>query len=159
MNIRWMIRRDMPEVVAMDSLSHAACWREEDFLRGLRQRDCIGMVVEKGDGRGDDAEPLLDFFVYELHRTKLHVARLAVHPAWRRRGVGRNIFFKLDSKLSGRGRNRFTIDVPEDALAAQLFLKAMGCTAIKILRGQDEPDLYRFVYRVACPTEFTRGET
>jgi len=43
-HIRWMIRRDMPEVLDIESGSFEFPWSEEDFIRCLRQRNCIGMV-------------------------------------------------------------------------------------------------------------------
>ena len=46
-HIRWMIRRDMPEVLAVEGESFEFPWCEEDFLRCLRQRNCIGMVAEQ----------------------------------------------------------------------------------------------------------------
>ena len=48
-HIRWMIRRDMPEVLQTEQLSFEYAWNEEDFLRCLRQRNCIGMVAEHGE--------------------------------------------------------------------------------------------------------------
>ena len=41
-HIRWMIRRDMPEVLAIEAASFEFPWLEDDFIRCLRQRNCIG---------------------------------------------------------------------------------------------------------------------
>ena len=48
-HIRWMIRRDMAEVLAAELASFEYAWTEDDFLRCLRQRNCIGMVAETDD--------------------------------------------------------------------------------------------------------------
>src|SRR5438128_2368971 len=80
-HIRWMIRRDMPEVLQSEQLSFEFAWNEEDFLHCLRQRNCIGMVAEQ-------AEKVVGFMIYELHKNKLHILNFAVNPAWRRMGVG-----------------------------------------------------------------------
>src|SRR5687768_6635477 len=48
-HIRWMIRRDMPEVLSIETQCFEFPWTEEDFLRCLRQRNCIGMVAEQGE--------------------------------------------------------------------------------------------------------------
>ena len=45
-HIRWMIRRDMPEVLDIENQAFEFPWTEEDFIRCLRQRNCIGMVAE-----------------------------------------------------------------------------------------------------------------
>src|SRR5690348_3144654 len=62
-HIRWMIRRDMPEVLQTEQHSFEFPWTEEDFLRCLRQRNCIGMVAEQG-------EKVVGFMIYELHKAK-----------------------------------------------------------------------------------------
>jgi len=48
-HVRWMIRRDMPEVVAIEREAFEFPWAEDDFTRCLRQRNCIGMVAEMAD--------------------------------------------------------------------------------------------------------------
>src|SRR4029078_10231989 len=48
-HIRWMIRRDMAEVVDVERASFEFPWFEEEFIRCLRQRNCIGMVAEHAE--------------------------------------------------------------------------------------------------------------
>ena len=48
-HIRWMIRRDMPSVLAIEQECFEFPWYEDDFVRCLRQRNCIGMVAELDD--------------------------------------------------------------------------------------------------------------
>lgn len=49
LHCRWMIRRDLPEVLTIEARCHERNpWQEEDFLQCLRQSNCIGMVVERG---------------------------------------------------------------------------------------------------------------
>ncbi len=113
-HIRWMIRRDMPEVLQAEQSSFEFAWSEEDFLRCSRQRNCIGMVAECG-------EKVVGFMIYELHKTKLHILNFAVHPNYRRQGVGVQMVGKLVSKLSSHRRTRITLEVRETNLPAQLF--------------------------------------
>ena len=126
-HIRWMIRRDMPEVLQTEQASFDYAWTEEDFLRCLRQRNCIGMVAEQG-------EKVVGFMIYELHKTKLHILNFAVHPACRRLGVGAQMVAKLISKLSSHRRTRITLEVRETNLCAQLFFRAQGFRAVRVLR-------------------------
>lgn len=127
-HIRWMIRRDMPEVLQAEQLSFEYAWTEEDFLRCLRQRNCIGMVAEHG-------EKVVGFMIYELHKNKLHILNFAVHPAWRRLGVGVQMVAKLISKLSSHRRTRITLEVRETNLIAQLFFHHQEFKAIRVLRS------------------------
>lgn len=127
-HIRWMIRRDMPEVLQAEQQSFDCAWTEEDFLRCLRQRNCIGMVAEHG-------EKVVGFMIYELHKAKLHILNFAVHPSWRRLGVGGQMVSKLISKLSSHRRTRITLEVRETNLAAQLFFRKMEFRAVRVLRN------------------------
>jgi ribosomal-protein-alanine N-acetyltransferase len=130
-HIRWMIRRDMPEVLQTELQSFEHAWTEEDFLRCLRQRNCIGMVAEVD-------ETVVGFMIYELHKTKLHILNFAVAPGFRRHGIGRQMIQKLIAKLSSHRRTRVTLAVRETNLPAQLFFRAMAFRAMKVLRGYYE---------------------
>ncbi len=126
-HIRWMIRRDMPEVLAIESSSFEFPWSEDNFIRCLRQRNCIGMVAEY-------EEQVVGFMIYELNQADLHVLNFAVRPDARRRGVGLQMMEKLISKLSQQRRTRITLEVRETNLAAQLFFKSMGFVCVSLLK-------------------------
>ena len=147
-HIRWMIRRDMPEVLAAENSSFEYAWTEEDFLRCLRQRNCIGMVAEQG-------ERVVGFMIYELHKQKLHILNFAVHPQCRRLGVGGQMVSKLISKLSSHRRTRITLEVRETNLQAQLFFRSRDFRAVKVLRAFYEDsgeDAFLMQYRLSDDT-------
>jgi ribosomal-protein-alanine N-acetyltransferase len=144
-HIRWMIRRDMPEVLQTEQESFEYSWTEEDFLRCLRQRNCIGMVAEQG-------ERVVGFMIYELHKAKLHILNFAVHPQYRRVGVGTQMVAKLISKLSSHRRTRITLEVRETNLSAQLFFRSQGFKATRVMRAFYEDsgeDAFLMQYRLA----------
>lgn len=127
-HVRWMIRRDLAEIVEIEhSSSSPRPWSEEDFVRVLRQRNCIGMVAEHDN-------IVIGFMVYETHRGDLRLLNLAVDPAFRRQVVGSRLLAKLDDKF-GTYRERIVAEVRESALPAQLFLRAYGYRASRVLRG------------------------
>src|SRR5262249_2168478 len=123
-------------------------WTEEDFLRCLRQRNCIGMVAEQG-------EKVIGFMIYELHKSKLHILNFAVAPGYRRLGVGAQMVAKLISKLSNQRRTRISLEVRETNLAAQLFFRGQGFRAMRVMRGYYEDtgeDAFIMQYRFAGDT-------
>jgi ribosomal-protein-alanine N-acetyltransferase len=134
-HIRWMIRRDMADVLAIENASFEFPWFEEDFIRCLRQRNCIGMVAEHEDR-------VVGFMIYELHKTRLHILNFAVAESARRHGVGQQMVSKLLSKLSPQRRSRVLLEVRETNLAAQLFFQHNGFRAVSILREyyEDTPE-------------------
>jgi [ribosomal protein S18]-alanine N-acetyltransferase len=127
-HVRWMIERDMPEVLEIEHESFERSWREEDFLRCLRQRNCIGMVTEH-------VEKIVAFMLYELHKTKLHIVNFAVMPSARRQGVGAQMTKTLISKLSVHHRTHITLAVRETNLAAQLFFRSQGFKATRVIQA------------------------
>ncbi|VTS00303.1 ribosomal protein S18-alanine N-acetyltransferase [Tuwongella immobilis] len=147
-HIRWMIRRDMPEVLQIEQESFDFAWTEEDFLRCLRQRNCIGMVAEHG-------EKVVGFMIYELHKNKLHILNFAVNAQFRRSGIGSQMVAKLIGKLSSHRRTRITLAVRETNLAAQLFFRTQEFKALKVLRNYYEDsgeDAFLMQYRIADDT-------
>lgn len=125
-DIRWMLRRDMPEVLEIEGNSFPNPWDEQRFIEVLRQRNCIGMVARVGE----KPEYVIGFFIYELHKTKLCLINLAVHEKWRRRGVGRQMIDKLKSKLSPQRRSMLRLSIRESNLPGQLFFRANGLEAV-----------------------------
>ncbi len=141
-HIRWMIRRDMPEVMNIELASFEYAWTEDDFLRCLRQRNCIGMVAER-------EERILGFMIYELHRTHLSLLNFAVNPNVRRTGIGRLMLNKLIYKLCSHRRQKITLAVRESNISAQLFFRAHRFYAAKVLRSYYEDsgeDAYQMEY-------------
>lgn len=138
-NIRWMIRRDMPEVLRIEQASHEFPWCEEDFIRCLRQRNCIGMVASIGGIYTDSGwsyyGTVTGFMLYELYKANLHILKFAVHAEHRRVGIGMQMAEKLVSKLSSHRRVRIVVEVRETNLDSQLFFRSAGFRATGVSRG------------------------
>lgn len=132
--IRWLIRRDMPEVLQIEQDSFADPWTDEDFLCCLRQRNCIGMVAEVLDKR----PRIAGFMIYELHKSQLHLLNMAVAPRERRKGIGKAMMDRLADKLSMQRRNEILLEVRERNTGAQLFFRSQRFQAIRVLRGHYE---------------------
>ena len=125
--IRWLIRRDMPEVLEIERNSFEFSWSEEDFLCCLRQRNCIGMVAERG-------QHIVGFMIYELHKSKLHILNFSVDQESRHQGIGKQMIDKLVDKLSQQRRKEILLEIRETNLSAQLFFKAQRFRAVRVLR-------------------------
>jgi [ribosomal protein S18]-alanine N-acetyltransferase len=149
-HVRWCIRRDMPEVLAIEAVGSAYPWDEEEFLRCLRQRNCIGMVAEQN-------EKVFGFMIYELHKQKLHVLNLKVDKSLgsvAEEGSEGQLCFnalvdKLISKLSSHRRIGITWEVRESDLDVQIALKKKGFTAYSVNResfSDSGEDGYAFKY-------------
>ncbi|MFH0851147.1 MAG: GNAT family N-acetyltransferase, partial [Candidatus Peregrinibacteria bacterium] len=118
-HIRWMIRRDMPEVLAIDEESFDFPWLEEDYIRTLRARQCIGMVAERDDR-------IVGLMVYELLAHVIPILRLAVARDQRGRGIGSQMVQKLHNKLNAQRRRRLLLAQPESNIAGLTFAARRG---------------------------------
>lgn len=152
-HIRWMIRRDMPEVLRIESDAFEFPWTEEDFIRCLRQRNCIGMVAEAG-------ERVVGFMIYELHKNQLHILNFAVHREFRRQHVGTQMVEKLIGKLSANRRSRILLEVRETNLSAQVFFRNLGFRAVSVLRDfYDDTTEDAYVMSFRCADGQAVGES
>ena len=153
-HIRWMIRRDMQSVLDIEERSFEFPWSEDEFIRCLRQRNCIGMVAQKN-------EEVVGFMIYELHKNRLHILNFAVHPEFRRQNIGSSMVEKLVSKLSYQRRSRIMLEVRETNLPAQLFFKDLGFKAVSVLREFYEDsveDAYLMQFRCRETVEVSSDE-
>lgn len=125
-HIRWMIRRDMTEVLDIENRSFDFPWLKSDFVGVLSQKNAIGMVADHGD-------KVVAFMLYELHKRKLHLLNFAVDYDFRRAKVGTQMIRKLYGKLGFQRRTHITLEVRETNVEAQCFFKSMGFKAVQVL--------------------------
>jgi len=152
-HIRWMIRRDLAEVLEIERASSPDAWDELEFLDQLRRRNCIGMVADLHD-------QVAGYMIYELGKRELKVLRLVVDPRWRRKGVGAQMVAKLVGKLSHLRRSRIWVHVRESNLAAQLFLRSQRFRAVEIVRecyADTNEDAYVFCYALESLSDPSLG--
>lgn len=143
-HVRWMIRRDMPTVLDIETAAFEFPWTEDDFIRCLRGRNTIGLVAEVDD-------LVMGYTIYELFDKRLDLLNIAVEPMFQRDGIGSAMVRKLIGKLSPQRRTRILTEVREGNLPAHQFFKAMGFRAVRVLRkffDHVDEDAYLFQYRM-----------
>lgn len=139
-HIRWMVRRDMNEVLAI-ARNNGNNITEDEVLALLRQRNNIGMVCEVN-------EKVVGFMIYELKKQSINVIHLMVDPIQNRLGYGMALLNKLKEKLTPIRRTHLKFTLRESNLAGQLFLRKHKCFAIEVVRNyyEDHEDAYLFEY-------------
>jgi [ribosomal protein S18]-alanine N-acetyltransferase len=130
-HIRWMIRRDMPQVM---EIGNALGWDEEEFIHHLRQRNCIGMVAER-------FETILGYMLYELNEGELKLLNMAVHPDHRRSRIGSQMITHAKRKLITHRRRKLVAAVSDANLPAHLLFHFNDFKTLPNAR-----DVYHFVY-------------
>jgi len=141
--IRWMIRKDMPEVLNIEELTNSNPDNEEQFLSYLRQKNIIGMVSEY-------QEQVVGFMIYELQKFNLDIIKFAVHPNYQRQSIGAGMINKLKSKLHNCRRTFIQTEVDDFNLKGQLFLQSRRFIATKVIRNryQGKNDIYKMEFHL-----------
>jgi [ribosomal protein S18]-alanine N-acetyltransferase len=141
--IRWVIGRDLPEILAIEHESFDFPWREEDFIRRLEQRNCIGIVAEANDR-------IAGYMLYERNKRRVDLLSLAVDPKFRRAGVGKELVAMLIAKLS-HWHPLLSLSVRDSNLSAHLFFKSLGFRCVRVRHDfydNSADDAYDFVYDI-----------
>jgi ribosomal-protein-alanine N-acetyltransferase len=139
--VRWMIRRDLDDVMMIDRESFSDYWTEDEFHQHLTLRDGIGLVAEA------DRE-IVGFMLYRLYPEAYMISRMAVHSQYRHSGVGTAMIDRMKSKMGyHKKRCRIITHVRERNLGGQLFLQRQGFVCTEQAYGWfDGEDAYRMEY-------------
>lgn len=140
--IRWMIRRDMDEILTIERDNFGSlAWADDDFCRHLRARNVIGAVAELGN-------EIVGYMVYELHKTRLRILNFAVDVHSQSCGIGTRMVQRLKEKLSLQKRNEIVLEIRETNLRGQLFFANRGFVAVSVLREHFDngEDAYQMEY-------------
>lgn len=139
--VRFIIGRDYPEVMAIENHSFAFPWSQDEMLNCLRMNRVKGKVV-------DDGKRILGYVVYEVMAGERTILNIAVHPDHRRQGIGRAMIGKVCH--ANDGQRSLRVMVRERNLDGQLFFRDCGFRAERVLRGQfDDTDEDAFLFRLA----------
>lgn len=143
---RWLIRRDLPEVMAIERENFGEPWSEEMFLSILARGNVIAMVLE------DEDEAVVAYFVYEFHKRRINLLNLAVRKDRHRTGLGRKAIEKLISKLSPDRRCRIVATVSDWNTPAHFFFRSLGFKAVRTLRNHFDngEDAYEFRFTLGA---------
>lgn len=125
---RWLVRRDMDDVVAIESESSPYPATHDEILALLRERNIIGMVAES-------SYRVAGYCVYEVSPERITLLQLAVAQHTRRKGVGTVLLEKLKRKIDA-SETRFSLDVNvrETNLPGQLWLRNRGLRGVCVNR-------------------------
>lgn len=134
-HVRWMIRRDMPDVLAIDAAVSKEPWNEETYIACLRQRSVIGMVVELYDEQTRTTS-VVGSMVYQLFPNRILLRRLNVACEHQRKSLGRMMVQKLIGKLSEGRRQRISLAVDEENYATLAFFQAVGFSVAECADGK-----------------------
>lgn len=127
-HIRWMIARDLEQILPIDQHGTGSRWTEVTFRHHLRQSNTIGMVAEEASGE------VVGYMVYRLTLDRLELFKLAVRREVWGNGYGGQLLEKLVQKIRTHRRPLGVALIPEHNLPAHLLFRSAGwaCTGLVV---------------------------
>ena len=118
--IRKMTLEDIPAVIDLDQKSFSLPWPERSFRFELTDNPASRCWVAELDGR------VVAMIVVWLMVDEAHVATLATHPDYRRRGIAKRLLSHALRRLVEEGARSSFLEVRESNLAAQAMYHKFG---------------------------------
>jgi [ribosomal protein S18]-alanine N-acetyltransferase len=130
--IRRMTIEDVPAVHEIDTLSFSLPWPERSFRFELNENPVSRGWVAEVDGR--IAAMLVLWFIVD----EAHIATIAVHPDFRRQGIGEQILLQALRSVQAEGAQHAFLEVRAGNAAAQAMYFKYGFEVVGV-----RPHYYR----------------
>jgi [ribosomal protein S18]-alanine N-acetyltransferase len=117
--LRPFIEGDLPQVLELEQASFPLPWKEEFFLKELSRPHSWFWVAEK---EGRVVAYLCGWFIAD----EGEVLKVAVHPAYRRRGLGKFLLEEMITVAFRRGAQTLHLEVRASNVGAITLYKLCG---------------------------------
>ncbi len=119
-----MRREDLPEILVIEHLSFSEPWTEEMFLHELASEGISDLLVARADeGSGPR---IAGFLCAWIVAKELHINNIAVHPGYRRRGVGSQLLEEILRRARAKGATAGYLEVRASNDAATALYQRYG---------------------------------
>ncbi|MCE2439892.1 MAG: ribosomal protein S18-alanine N-acetyltransferase [Candidatus Latescibacteria bacterium] len=126
--LREMGAGHLDAVVSIEREGFADPWQERDFEDALNRRNSYCLVYLNG-------KRVVAYAVGFFVANEYHLANLAVHPAFRRRGLGGRFLEAMLKGLPERNADVVTLEVRVSNLSAIGLYRKTGFRTVAIRRG------------------------
>lgn len=124
-----MRQEDLDHVIEIESASFPTPWSRNAFASELfhNSRACY-LVASVG-------ERVVGYIGTWLILDEAHVTNIAVHPDYRRQGIGETLLRSMMTVAASRGAKRMTLEVRVSNRPAQRLYEKLGFARIGLRRG------------------------
>ncbi len=127
--IRPMQEDDLDPVREIDYLSFRSPWPKKAFAYELRENDLAHLWVAEGKFPGEDPR-VLGALVIWLVLDEAHIGTVAIHPHYRRQGIGRALLIAALGQLHEKGAQTIMLEVRRSNYAAQKMYRDLGFAVV-----------------------------
>lgn len=132
-HFRHINQSDLDEIIAIEKESFSYPWSPRFFLQELRVPCARSLLAVQG-GKA------VGYVIYWLLPGEADIHNLAVHPAYRRLGIGRSLLREVIEEAKRNGSIRVTLEVRRSNEAAQMLYQSVGFVARGVRKGYYSDD-------------------
>jgi len=124
---------DLGDIIEIERASFTFPWSKSFFLQELRVASARSILAVV------DGKPV-GYIIYWIVSGEIDIHNLAVHPDFRRRGLGRALLDGVTSEARRQGLTRVTLEVRKSNEPAQKLYHSMGFVARGLRKGYYSDD-------------------
>ncbi len=122
-DLRRMCRDDLPQVLSIERQAFSNPWPETTFLGEIQNIGLSYPMVAAARPGGE----IIGYVLYWLVADEMQINNVAVHPDWRRRGLGERILRAALDQAKNAGAATAVLEVRQSNLAARtLYERKLG---------------------------------
>jgi ribosomal-protein-alanine N-acetyltransferase len=110
---------DLDQIMKIEQVSFSSPWSQRFFLQEIQASCAHSRLALLG-------EEIVGYVIYWLLPDEADIHNLAVHPAYRRRGLGRALMQAVIEEAKSRRSTRVTLEVRKSNEAAQQLYQGLG---------------------------------
>lgn len=123
-----LAEEDLDEIMEIEQLSFTTPWSKYAFIHEIEFPNSVFDVI-KMDGK------VVGYGGFWHIVDEAHISNIAVHPRYRRRGLGRKMLTHLLEQAVERGANKATLEVRRSNIAAQRLYDSFGFELIAVRKN------------------------
>lgn len=121
--------RDIPDILEIEHLSFTTPWTRGAFLSELLANEYAYYIVAKVGGVA------IAYIGVWIIVGEGHITNVAVHPDYRRQGIGRRLLLAADELVRARDGYRMTLEVRKSNVFAQRLYRSLGYEPTGVRKG------------------------
>lgn len=127
--IRPITPADIDAVWEIEKMCFSVPWSRQSFVLEVERNRCARYVVAEHSGT------VVGYGGMWLVVDEAHVTNIAVHPLFRRKGIGKAILKSLMEEALRAGIDRMTLEVRVSNMAARNLYKKLGFAEAGVRKG------------------------
>ncbi|MDI6780856.1 MAG: ribosomal protein S18-alanine N-acetyltransferase [bacterium] len=119
---------DIPQIAALEKMCFSMPWSEQLFVNEIENNNSYFLTARLRD-------KLIGYAGFWLIIDEAHIVNLAVHPEFRRQGIGGMLLKNILDMAKQKGALKATLEVRETNIQANLLYERLGFVCVALRKG------------------------